>query len=138
MVEGMLAEPWHLKGYQESRLRKFSKWCRSTKVASHATECDANEEGYHIGILNEPSHRQSRDERREVLAMINASQIKEHMDVKGSDGKHVGTVLGVEKDRLKVASGGMDHDIDLAMVDTIKNDSVCLLKTSGETVQLWH
>jgi hypothetical protein len=70
--------------------------------------------------------------------MINASQIKEKMDVKGSDGKHVGTVLGVEKDRLKVASGGMDHDIDLAMVDTIENDSVCLLKTAGETVQLWH
>ena len=70
--------------------------------------------------------------------MINASQIKEHMDVKGSDGKHVGTVLGVEKDRLKVASGGMDHDIDLAMVDTIENDSVRLLKTAKETVQIWH
>src|SRR5262245_24220189 len=28
--------------------------------------------------------------------MINASQIKENMEVKGSDGKHVGTVLGVE------------------------------------------
>ena len=70
--------------------------------------------------------------------MINASQIKEHMDVKGSDGKHVGTVLGIENDRLKVASGGMDHDIDIAMVDTIENDSVCLLKTAEETVQLWH
>jgi len=23
MVEGMLAEPWHLQGYQESRLREF-------------------------------------------------------------------------------------------------------------------
>ncbi len=23
LVEGMLAEPWHLKGYQESRLREF-------------------------------------------------------------------------------------------------------------------
>ena len=70
--------------------------------------------------------------------MINASQIKEHMEVKGSDGKHVGTVLAIENDRLKVASGGMDHDIDIAMVDTIENDSVCLLKTAEETVQLWH
>jgi hypothetical protein len=25
MVEGMLAEPWHLYGYQESRLRDFLK-----------------------------------------------------------------------------------------------------------------
>jgi hypothetical protein len=23
MVEGMLAEPWHLKGHQETRLREF-------------------------------------------------------------------------------------------------------------------
>jgi len=23
MVEGMLAEPWHLRGYQENRLREF-------------------------------------------------------------------------------------------------------------------
>lgn len=70
--------------------------------------------------------------------MINASQIKEHMDVKGSDGKHVGTVLGIENDRLTLVSGGMDHDIDLAMIDAIENDSVRLLKTAKETVQIWH
>jgi hypothetical protein len=23
MLEGMLAEPWHLKGYQEARLQEF-------------------------------------------------------------------------------------------------------------------
>jgi hypothetical protein len=23
MIEGMLAEPWHLRGYQEHRLREF-------------------------------------------------------------------------------------------------------------------
>jgi hypothetical protein len=70
--------------------------------------------------------------------MINASQIKEHMDVKGSDGKHVGTVLSIENDRVTLVSGGMDHDIDLAMVDAIENDSVRLLKTAKETVQIWH
>ena len=25
MIEGMLAEPWHLKGYQEARLREFRR-----------------------------------------------------------------------------------------------------------------
>jgi hypothetical protein len=25
MIEGMLAEPWHLKGYQEARLRDFQR-----------------------------------------------------------------------------------------------------------------
>jgi hypothetical protein len=53
--------------------------------------------------------------------MNNASQIKDHMDVKGSDGKHVGTVLGIENGRVKIASGGMDHEIDIAMVDAVKD-----------------
>ena len=70
--------------------------------------------------------------------MINASQIKEHMEVKGSDGKHVGTVLGVESGRLKLASGGMDHAIDIAHVDAIDSDTVRLRKTAEETVRTWH
>ena len=70
--------------------------------------------------------------------MISASQIKEHMDVKGSDGKHVGTVLGIEDGRLKLASGGMDHVIDIAMVDAIENDAIRLRQTAEETVRTWH
>ena len=70
--------------------------------------------------------------------MINAAQIKEHMEVKGSDGKHVGTVLGVKNGRLKLASGGMDHDIDIGMVGAIKNDTVHLRKTAEEMVRSWH
>ena len=70
--------------------------------------------------------------------MINASQIKEHMEVKGSDGKHVGTVLGVENGRVKLASGGMDHEIDIAMVYAIENDAVRLRETAEETVRTWH
>ena len=60
-----------------------------------------------------------------VTAMINASQIKEQMEVKGSDGKHVGTVLGVENGHLKLASGGMDHAIDIALVDAIRTSCGC-------------
>ena len=70
--------------------------------------------------------------------MINASQIKEHMEVKGSDGKHVGTVLGVEGGQVKIASGGMDHDIDIATVDAIEGERVTLSKTAEETVRTWH
>jgi hypothetical protein len=70
--------------------------------------------------------------------MINASQIKEHMEVKGSDGKHVGTVLGIENGRLKLASRGIDHDIDIAMVDVVEKNSVRLRKTAEETVRTWH
>jgi hypothetical protein len=70
--------------------------------------------------------------------MINASQIKEHMEVKGSDGKHVGTVLGVEGEQVKIASGGMDHYIEIAAVDAVKDESVTLSKTAEETVRTWH
>lgn len=70
--------------------------------------------------------------------MVNSSQIKEHMAVKGSDGKHVGTVIGAEGDRLKLISGGMDHDIDLSMVTAVENDTVRLRKTAADTVKAWH
>jgi hypothetical protein len=72
------------------------------------------------------------------VTMINASQTKEHMAVKGSDGKHVGTVIGADGDRLKLISGGMDHDIDLAMVDAVENNTVRLRKTAEEAVKAWH
>jgi hypothetical protein len=70
--------------------------------------------------------------------MINASQIKEHMTVEGSDGKHVGTILGVENGRLRLASGGMDHAIDIEMVDGVEDQTVRLRKTAEETVRTWH
>lgn len=70
--------------------------------------------------------------------MINVSQIKEHMEVKGSDGKHVGTVLGVEGKQVKIASGGMDHYIDLAAVDAVQGEKLTLSKTVEETVRTWH
>jgi len=70
--------------------------------------------------------------------MIKASQIKEHMEVKGSDGKHIGTVLGQENGRLTVASGGMDHDVDIAMVDAVEGDAIRLRQTAEETLKTWH
>jgi hypothetical protein len=35
MVEGMLTEPWHLKGYQESRLREFLQSVQVNQGSSH-------------------------------------------------------------------------------------------------------
>jgi hypothetical protein len=70
--------------------------------------------------------------------MTNASQIKEHMEVKGSDGKHVGTVLGVEDKRVRIASGGMDHFIDIASVDAVEGQKVTLKTSAEETVRTWH
>lgn len=73
--------------------------------------------------------------------MINASQIKEHMEIKGSDGSHVGTVDRVEGNRIKLtksdpAAGGQHHYLDLGMVDEVKDEEVCLSKTANEAKQM--
>lgn len=73
--------------------------------------------------------------------MVNSAQIKEHMEVKGSDGGHVGTVDRVEGNRIKLtksdpASGGVHHYLDLGMVDEIRDDAVCLSKTADEAKQM--
>jgi len=75
---------------------------------------------------------------QEVIAMIDVSKIKEQMEVKGSDGKHVGMVFAVENGRIKLASGGMEHVIDIGAVETITDGVVVLRKTAEETVRPWH
>lgn len=75
--------------------------------------------------------------------MINASQIREHMEVKGSDGKHVGTVDHMDGSRIKLtksdpASGGQHHYLDLGMVDAVKDGAVCLKARADEVRQDWQ
>ena len=75
--------------------------------------------------------------------MVNAQQIQEHMEIKGSDGSHVGTVDRVEGNRIKLtksdpAAGGQHHYLDLGMVDEIKGDAVCLSKTANEAKQMFQ
>jgi hypothetical protein len=70
--------------------------------------------------------------------MVNASQIKEHMEVKGSDGAHIGTVDRVEGDRIKLAksdpaSGGTHQYMDLAQVKEIKDACVVASKSAQES-----
>jgi hypothetical protein len=66
--------------------------------------------------------------------MTDISRIREHMDVIGADGVHVGTVDGVEGDRIKLTkkdSGegshrGHHHFIASALVADIEGDTVRL------------
>jgi hypothetical protein len=69
--------------------------------------------------------------------MVSASQIKEHMEIKGSDGQHVGTVDRVEGGRIKLtkqdpAAGGKHHYMDLAAVKEVKDGCVVVSKTADE------
>ena len=76
--------------------------------------------------------------------MVNASQIKEHVEVVGSDGKHVGTVDHVEgTDQIKLTrtdedAGGEHHYIPLAWVSSIDGGRVRLDKPAAEAERNWR
>ena len=72
--------------------------------------------------------------------MANASQIREHMDVVGSDGQHVGTVDRLEGDRIKLTKNdplaqGQHHYIPLDMVASVEQNSVRLNLPADEARQ---
>ncbi len=75
--------------------------------------------------------------------MAKAQDIKEHMEVIGSDGHHVGTVDHLEgSDKIKLAksdpnAGGKHHFIPVAWVDHI-DAHVHLTKSSQDVVKQWQ
>ena len=71
---------------------------------------------------------------------MDASQVKEHMDVVGSDDEHVGTVDKVEGQRIKLArkdpsAGGEHHYIQLSKVSSVQGGKVRLACTAQEARQ---
>ncbi len=62
-----------------------------------------------------------------------ASEIREHMEIVGSDGEHVGTVDKLEGDRIKLTkkddpdgSGQHHHYLPVSAVDSVGGDKVKL------------
>lgn len=77
--------------------------------------------------------------------MVDASQIKEHAEIIGADGTHVGTVDKVEGDRIKLTKndspqtedgqGAKHHYISLGLVADIEDGKVRLSANGAEAVQ---
>jgi hypothetical protein len=75
--------------------------------------------------------------------MVQPSEIREHMQVLGSDGGHVGRVdhvIGdeIELARLDVGSGLKHHLIPLDWVDSIEENEVYLNRTKAAAKQAWR
>lgn len=82
--------------------------------------------------------------------MANASDIREHMEVIGADGVHVGTVDKVEGDRIKLtkkdsgaqiegaqgAHEGHHHYLSIGLVAEVEGDKVRLSATAANAVRL--
>lgn len=75
--------------------------------------------------------------------MIQTSEIREHMEVIGSDGGHVGKVdkvMGsdIELAKLDFGSGFKHHLIPVTWVDAIQDDKVCLSLTKDAAKAAWR
>ncbi len=75
--------------------------------------------------------------------MINRNQVREKMEVIGSDGKHVGVVDHCENDRIKLAkndptSQGQHHYLSLSEVDRVEGNRICLRVPANEAMQNWQ
>jgi len=75
--------------------------------------------------------------------MMDASQIREHLEVVGSDGKHVGRVdhvVGTEIELAKLDLGGglKHHLIPLSWVDYVDEEVVHLSLTQEDAKARWR
>ena len=68
--------------------------------------------------------------------MIDYSDIEEHMEVVGSDGRHVGTVdhLALKLTKKDPDADGHHHIIDVELIDAIEDGKVVLSITADEAM----
>jgi hypothetical protein len=75
---------------------------------------------------------------------MSRSDIKEHMEIIGADGVHVGTVDGVESNRIKLTKAdsgegshkGHHHYIDLGLVAEVEGQTVRLSANAAVAVTM--
>ena len=84
------------------------------------------------------SWRERRQQKRGLLG-----QVREHMEVVGSDGEHVGTVDRSAGDRLILTksdpeSGGSHHSLTCTMIDRIEGDKVILDQPAEQAKKQWR
>lgn len=80
--------------------------------------------------------------------MVDATQIKEHAEVIGADGVHVGTVDHVEGDRIKLTKndspstqdgqGAKHHYIPLGLVAEVEGETVRLSATAQNAQDMFE
>lgn len=72
--------------------------------------------------------------------MINANTIREHMEVVGSDGKHIGKIDHVRGDEIELTRSmgvGSHHALPLSLVSAV-DDKVRLSITEDQAKDRWR
>ncbi len=75
--------------------------------------------------------------------MVDTSGIREHMEVIGADGGHIGTVDKIEGERIKLTktdrgSGGQHHYVPVSLVEEVDADAVRMSFKSELAEQFWE
>ena len=75
--------------------------------------------------------------------MIQASEIREHMEVVGSDGGHVGRVdhvkgTEIELAKMDLGAGFKHHMIPMTWVDRGEDEKGCLILTKDAAKSSWR
>ncbi len=80
--------------------------------------------------------------------MADLSQVKEHMNVVGADGVHLGTVDHVDGSRIKLTKadspqgpdgeGAKHHYLDGGLIASVDGDTVCLSATAANAAELFE
>ncbi len=75
--------------------------------------------------------------------MVDPSEIREHMELIGADGGHIGTVDKIEGERIKLTktdrgSGGQHHYVPLSLVEEVDADAVRMSFSSELAEQFWE
>jgi hypothetical protein len=75
--------------------------------------------------------------------MIEATRIREHMEVVGSDGEHVGKVdkvmgMDIELAKFDLGAGLKHHLIPISWVEDVADDKVRLSKTRDAAKAEWR
>ncbi|GEP10522.1 DUF2171 domain-containing protein [Methylobacterium gnaphalii] len=74
--------------------------------------------------------------------MVDVAQIREHAEVIGSDGAHVGTVDHIDKGEIKLTkkdadAGGLHHFIPVDFVQSVDGNTVRLDRPAEEVKREW-
>ncbi|PZQ62870.1 MAG: SWFGD domain-containing protein [Sphingomonas taxi] len=116
----------------------YHSW-RSGQIAALDRDYDEYRQENRSRFENEfSSWRSERQTQRSSL-----EKVKEHDEVLGSDGTHVGTVDKVRGDRILLTkndadAGGQHHSIPSRWIKSVEDKKVTLSKTADEAKQHWR
>jgi len=124
-----------------SRDRDFDPHYRSWRER-HMSDLDRDYDDYrreHQSKFEEEfgSWREKRQSQRQLLG-----RVREHMEIVGSDGQHIGTVDKVRGDRIILtksdpSAAGHHHSVPCSWVDTV-DDKVIINKNAEEARHAWR